>query len=314
LNILKASLIRLRTLAEDAFLGRPEAVLFFGHGIGDDLLCTAVARELKKRGARKLVMFSRHPSLFEGNPDITAVCNLGYPVVGRRRFAEYRTIVPQFSSYDKEADRDFFRQEHVIVTMCRMAGVDGNVELRPWIFLTPDEREKGLLSPRQAVIQSAGLPAGPRAMKNKEWYPERFQEVVDQLRGEISFIQLGNREDPPLRGVTDLRGKTTLRESAAILSQSLVLVGQVGFLMHLARSVDCRSVIVYGGREDPMVSGYECNENIQGITSCAPCWLRNRCDFDRKCMEMISVDHVVEAVRRQVALHGIPLEVQTAVV
>ena len=314
MNILKDRLIRLRAFAEDSFLGRPEAVLFFGHGIGDDLLCTAVARELKKRGTGKLLMFSKHPALFEGNPDIAAVHSLGYPTVGRRRFAGYRTIIPQFSDYDKEADRDIFSQEHVIVTMCRLAGITGEVELRPWMFLTPEEREKGALFPRQAVIQSAGLPSGPGVMKNKEWHPEKFQEVVDQLQGEVSFIQLGNREDPPLRGVTDLRGKTTLRESAAILAGSRIFIGLVGFLMHLARAVECRSVIIYGGREDPSVSGYRCNENIQGLPSCAPCWQRTRCDFDRKCMAMIGVEQVVSAVRRQIARHGIPIEMETALV
>ena len=55
---------------------------------------------------------------------------------------------------------------------------------------------------------------------------------------------------PPLKGALDLRGKTGLREAAAILSNSLVFIGQVGFLMHLARAVDCRSVIVYGGQRN----------------------------------------------------------------
>ena len=44
-----------------------------------------------------------------------------------------------------------------------------------------------------------------------------------------------------------------MRESAAILSRSLAFVGQVGFLMHLARAVDCRSVIVYGAQLQPFV-------------------------------------------------------------
>jgi len=30
--------------------------------------------------------------------------------------------------------------------------------------------------------------------------------------------------------------------------------------MHLARAVDCRAVIVYGGRERPEISGYICNK------------------------------------------------------
>lgn len=312
--LVKNILSRQIALWQHKWMGRPEHVLFFGHGIGDDLLCTAVARELKKRGEGRIVMFSRHPSLFRFNPDIHAVYGCGYGTAGRRRFAGYSTIIPQFSNYDQSSDKDVFRNEHVITTMCRIAGVNGGIELRPYLKLTAEEMQRGVISDRQVVIQSAGLASGAGVMKNKEWYPERFQQVVDQLRGEISFVQLGNEKDPPLCGVIDLRGKTSLRESAAILSRSQVFIGQVGFQMHLARAVDCRSVIVYGGRENPAISGYKCNENLVGKTSCLPCWQRNRCDYDRECMRMIDAEEVVTAVQRQLDCYGSPQVPETAVI
>jgi hypothetical protein len=79
---------------QHVWMGRPEYAIFFGHGIGDDLLCTAVARELKKRGAGKIVMFSRHPSLFERNPDILGTYNLGLATIGRRWHWGYNTAWP----------------------------------------------------------------------------------------------------------------------------------------------------------------------------------------------------------------------------
>ena len=90
----------------------------------------------------------------------------------------------------------------------------------------------------------------------------------------------------------DLRGKTTLRESAAILSRSLAFVGQVGFLMHLARAVECRAVILYGGREHPSQSGYSCNENLYSEVGCSPCWRLNSCPYDKECMRRISAADV----------------------
>ena len=308
MNHCKHAAISARCFAENLLIGCPESVIFFGHGIGDDLLCTAVAHELKKRSSGKLVMFSKHASLFDHNPDIEAVYNLGYPTIGRRRYAGYSCIIPQFSDYDPESVRDSFRDEHVITTMCRIAGITGGIELRPYMILTPEERLRGRLFDRQVVIQSAGIASGPGRMKNKEWFPERFQEVVDQLRGEVSFVQLGSESDPPIKGALDLRGKTSFRESAAILAASRVFIGIEGFPMHLARAVDCRSVIIYGGREDPQILGYSCNENLVGAMSCAPCWQRNRCDYDRECMRMIEPDQVVAAVLRQLARHGSPIK------
>ena len=287
------------------WMGRPEHILYFGYGIGDDLLCTAVAREWKKRGAGKIVMFSRHAALFKENPDISGVYNLGLQDIGRQWTWGYSGVVPQYSLYDPETDRDNFQKEHIIATMCRLAGITGSIDLRPYLTLLPAEKAAGKLLENQIVIQSGGL----GQIKNKDWFPERYQAVSDQLRGSFGMIHLGQKSDPPIQGALDLRGKTTLRESAAILASSRVFIGQVGFLMHLARAVDCRSVIVYGGREEPLVSGYRVNENIVGLTPCSPCWQRNKCDYGHECMRMIEPDQVVAAVRRQVDRAGTPLEV-----
>ena len=132
------------------------------------------------------------------------------------------------------------------------------------------------------------------------------------MRADVQVIQLGSADDPKLEGATDLRGKTTVRQSAAILANSFVFIGLVGFLMHLARAVDCRSVIVYGGREKPTQTGYVANKNLYSQVKCAPCWLRNPCDYDRKCMDLISVSQIISAAAEQISRYGTLLEVQTA--
>ena len=45
---------------------------------------------------------------------------------------------------------------------------------------------------------------------------ERFQEVCSALSAHHTVVQIGSRKDPRLEGARDLRGQTTLRESAAI--------------------------------------------------------------------------------------------------
>jgi ADP-heptose:LPS heptosyltransferase len=134
--------------------------------------------------------------------------------------------------------------------------------------------------------------------------------VVDGLRGEFNFVPVGGAGDPALRGVVDLRGKLSLRESAAMVARSLVFLGTVGFLMHVARAVGTRSVIVYGGREMPEETGYAGNENLYTPLGCAPCWLIDGCPYDRECMKMITVERVVAALRRQAARAGEPWAAQ----
>jgi hypothetical protein len=192
------------------------------------------------------------------------------------------------------------------------AGISGEVTLRPYMTLTPAEKTAGQLAARQITIQSSILSA-TMPIRNKEWKPERFQQVVNSLRHAYTFVQVGSKNDPQMEGVIDMRGKTTVRETAAIMSQSLVFVGLVGFLMHLARSVDCRSVIVFGGREAPWQSGYSCNENIFTPLACSPCWLWSKCDHGHKCMNDIDAGRVTRAVQSQIDAAGEPLAVDVDV-
>jgi ADP-heptose:LPS heptosyltransferase len=111
------------------------------------------------------------------------------------------------------------------------------------------------------------------------------------------MVQLGAASDPPLANVRDLRGRTTIREAAAVLAGSRLFIGMVGFLMHLARAVGTRSVIVYGGREHPSQSGYRVNTNLFTELPCSPCWYWNRCPYDRECMRRITAADVIAAGR-----------------
>ncbi len=277
--------------------GLPAIGIFCDGGLGDDLMCTVVAHELKKRGAGKIWLFTAFPELAVGNPDLIAV-----PTDFRLRRLCGLFGVPCIEvGYPGKPPR------HVIAMMCEAAGVRGEVELRPRLMLSPGERRAGRVTTRpQITLQTSNL-AARFPIRNKLWAPDRMQVVADALQDEFDLVQLGAVSDPQLRGALDLRGKTSVRQAAAVLSQSHLFIGLTTGLMHLARAVECRSVIVYGGREHPRQSGYSANENIHWEGPCAPCWERDACDFDRMCMRDIQPKSVIAAARRQLDRYGTPL-------
>ena len=288
-----------------AHLGRPGRLIVFGHvSIGDDLLCTALLRECRRRGETGLWMMSRHPGLFAGNTDVDRLLPLDdYHFLALQRLGA-RVVQPYYIGMRSDSQPLATPpREHFITQMCRLAGLTGEITLRPYLHLTDAERRTGVISSRQVVIHSSGRQA-KFTSANKEWFPERFQSVVSQLRGQFDFIQLGGPEDPLLEGARDLRGRTSLRESAAIMAASRAVVCQEGFPMHLARAVDVRAVVVYGGALHPAISGYAANENIYSAVPCAPCWERNHCNYERRCMTAITVEHVIAALQSAIALHG----------
>lgn len=133
------------------------------------------------------------------------------------------------------------------------------------------------------------------------------------LAHDFQLVQIGAAQDPPLPVARDLRGRTSLREAAAILAASEAFVGLEGFLSHLARAVDCPAVVIFGGRAQPEVFGYTCNVNLYSAVDCAPCGLRDGCPHDLKCLAEILPETVAAAVRELAARHPPrPLPAETA--
>jgi len=309
-NLRRTGSVLFHTLKTSAHLGIPGTVLHFGTALGDDLLCTVVFRELAKRGKKNLWIMSEHPELFEHNRDVAKVIpidenyGLGLELLGSR----YKLL--QYGAIDLATDRTVPPQRHMITELCACAGVQGEIALRPYFHVDDSAKARASWAQGSIAIQTSGL--GARfPTENKEWYPERFQAVVDALGKECQFVQIGSKTDPEAVGACDLRGKTTIHEVAAILANSRLYLGGEGFLMHLARAVDCPSVIVFGGRVTPWQCGYSCNTNLYSALPCAPCWLWQPCDYERRCMQDISVAAVITAIRERLALPRAPLAVDT---
>jgi hypothetical protein len=316
-KIMHAATIETVAMLDVFRYGLPDIMLQFGGGIGDELLLTSVARELKKRRPHlRIWQVSHSGDLLKCNPDYDRIFSMDHWPLRYALFLEKRRCRLSYAVEVIPRKQEIPPDIHIIAELCRKAGVRGDVSLRTYVFLTDDEKSAGLLSERQIALQCINGDAYPTVMRNKVWYPGRFQKAVDMIRtgsnGRIMILQLGTEGDPLLRGVTDLRGRTSLRESAAILSHSECFIGTPGFLMHLARAVECRSVIIYGGREHSSQTGYICNENLNSYPECAPCWKWDDCAYERQCMDMIREEDVVAAYEKIRTRRHLPLETEVA--
>jgi hypothetical protein len=285
----------IRVAAESVRFGAPEIVIHYGRALGDDLLCTAVLRELNKRGCAPWIV-SNHSELFADQGDAARVIPVYNEADYFARLYGSKFKKLEYAKFDL-IDRSEPPMRHIISELCASAGLEGDIALRPHFKLPEKENSDQAWARGWIAIQSSGL-GGPAPMQNKQWFVERFQSVVDLLSSSFDIVQLGSRTDPPLLNVKDLRGVTTVRETSAILANARLYIGAVGFLMHLARAVDCPSVVVFGGREAPWQSGYACNVNLFTAVECAPCWRWNTCDFDRICMRAIKPGDVVRGVEQ----------------
>src|SRR5215831_13862427 len=85
-------------------------------------------------------------------------------------------------------------------------------------------------------LVSAG---GRHDLTIKWWAADRYQQVIDDFRGRIQFIQVGHigHHHPRLNGVMDLRGRTDLRQLIRLMHKADGVLCGVTALMHLAAAV-----------------------------------------------------------------------------
>ena len=198
------------------------------------------------------------------------------------------------------------------IQMCRLAGIGGPMELRPYFFLTREEFAAGKISENQVVMQSSTMADG-EPMRNRQWYPYRFQELCSELQRRRPSHPAGLCGGPQARR----RHRFARQDHRAPIRRHpgefvrFYRPGRLSYASCPRRGLP-RRVIIYGGRERPTQTGYVANKNLYTQVGRAPCWLRNPCDYDRKCMDLISVSQIISAAAEQISRYGTLLEVQTA--
>lgn len=278
-----------------ARFGRPAAIMYFGESPGDDLLATAVVRQWRRTRASTVAYLTRHPELFAGNDDVAFTASYDPLLAGAFQLLGVQRIRLAYHSYDPGADRSVAPPGvHLINLMCASAHLPPIESPLPILRLTATEQRP--TERRRIVLQSSTMSAR-MPIPMKDWFPDRMQAVADALRGDAELVQLGSPADPAIEGAVDLRGRTTLREAAAVLAGARLFIGMVGYLMHAAAATGTPSVVIYGGREHPDQSGYACNRNLFTALPCSPCWLWHHCPYDRECMRRITADDVIAEAR-----------------
>jgi hypothetical protein len=255
-----------------------------GRGLGDALLAFGVAHELSKE-KRHVIISTRFAELAKNNPDIVAhIDPAAVDMLGMRLFPGRRVDL----TYPENPGK------HIGLEMCLRAGIKNPCAFSPKVYLTPAEAALGkAVASNHIAVQ---VDSDPQWTKNKQWPKERMGELIPELKNRAPVVIVGRRREGQFEHARDLRGALTLRQTAAVLQAARLFIGMEGGLMHLAKAVGCRSVIIYGGYIAPWQSGYESDVRLFTELPCSPCWRRKECPYNLTCLKTISVETVVRSV------------------
>ena len=152
----------------------------------------------------------------------------------------------------------------------------------------------------------AALFVGSR-WESKGWFPAQISSCASliQERYGLGIVLLGSEADAALaaevevacrQGITNLVGRTSLKEAVGIIARAKVAVGPDTGLMHIAAAVGTPVVSLWGATSPSRTGPYGFEELvIQGTADCSPCY-RKRCPIGRVCMQSIEVETIMAKV------------------
>ena len=268
-------------------------------GIGDMLLLTIIFRKIFEDSGEKIITLSAFKEIFLLNQTVQKVYRRENQLINFRKLVgfDYHDITYRCWSNLLPTKKKVFNS-HVIEQFCHQLDLRGSVSLKPEIFFRNEEVNSFSKPSADYIVVQSQASHSNHPQTTKDWSVESMQEVVDCLDKNFEILQLGSEKDVRLKGVSDFCGKTSIREAGLFLKNARLFVGLEGALMHMARAVDCPSVIVWGGRLKPYQIGYPCFENVSVELECSPCWLPNACPHDLKCMKEISSQCVIDACEK----------------
>ena len=236
---------------------------------------------------------------------------IGYNRDGRR------LLLTRAVPFDSHA-KDLHHIEYYL-DLVRKLGFSAKTE-RPWIYLSLEERlgaRDKVKSLRRPVV---GINPGATFGSSKRWRPARFAEVacrvITEMQGsavifggpsETDIAEEIEREFSKRCGKPELSdqflmmaGKTDVRELMSLISECDLLVTNDSGPMHIGYAVRTPVVAIFGSTSPEHTGPVGVKDiAIKKTLACSPCFERECVKHDLRCMEMISSEEVLDAVKKR---------------
>jgi radical SAM protein with 4Fe4S-binding SPASM domain len=232
--------------------------------MGDALMVSGILKQVVERDPTKkfnLVARASYEYIFKGHP---AIEQIGHPpadaVIFNTAYWEHR----DFGKPNKKAYHILAKMFKLISTV--KATVEAPVEERLFIPNVPKEdsplTKKIPFKERNILISPSVI--SPRM----ELEPERWEELVERLKGDGIFVaQSGPQDSKYIRGTFSLLGLTTPMEELALLKHFDLVITTDNPMIYLAHLAGVPAVVLWGPTNH-LLFGFEGQGHIQANPSC----------------------------------------------
>lgn len=315
-------------LAFEAWLQRHNRVVLYcvmGNGLGDALALSTILKALHEKTGVNGMVFSMCPELFLHNPMV--VKNISYHQLSSLKRSLLKSFLramrgksvicfggevwtlatSPFTTHILDDDRAKDRNsgwrwlKHLLPDGC----VDINFnQATPALFFSDAEitsfQKKFTELPDKFSLLKASVGANRSSAAEMKNWPVDFVRATVQQSAEVNWVQVGQLGEPEVSGAINLLGKTTVRETAYLISRAQLVFSMEGFITHAAAAFATPCIVPFSGVYDPY--GFVYPSTLPLISpqkpKCSPCW-KDACDVSgMPCMRDITVETAVTQVKK----------------
>lgn len=248
-------------------------------GLGDALVFTGVIASMKRAHPELRVgVDTPHSDAFTGSPDVSELDARDHATEVYNIDLDYPPLSEIVTGHQGHYSELLYE-----VTRMKTGLAFARHQLEPVLHLP--ESGAAADNPVRSDLGHCGkywlVNAGYKPGEQLKWWGgDRYQEVVDAMRGKVQFVQLGHAGDvhPRLRGALDLVGKTSLRQLIFAARDAEASLGPASAHMHLMAAFRKPSFVIAGGREPAYCSAYDGHRWFDTV-GLMPCCLHRGCQF-----------------------------------
>jgi lipopolysaccharide heptosyltransferase II len=144
---------------------------------------------------------------------------------------------------------------------------------------------------------------GPAKMWSIDKYDVLAGKLLQKIRNVKIFI-IGTKEDKKYNfrkdsKITDLRGRTTIKQIIHVIKNSDLFIGNDSGMMHIADAFNKRSVIIFGSTSPLWTGPLSKNSKVVRVNlKCSPCFDRECRYKTYECLEQVTVEKVLNEVNK----------------
>ena len=235
----------------------------------------------------------------------------------RKRLYPYLNLIPLLP--EERGETSILKPAHLMADFGNVLGVPNANYRYPRLIAPKQDAEfvTRLLPESEAEKQLLVIIHTGPTWQVKQWPLDQWQLLTSRLQSELGFRVIQSGHDgydkrPTARAervaaATDWVGTLTLMQVLALLQRASLFIGVDSGLLHLAHIAGIPAIGLFGPTDPQRIQpAAEKNMNLRAEVPCIGChhsglsplhWKEN-CPHERRCMSELSVDAVLEQVRR----------------